>query len=138
MAEVTRTNGTIDVLTNNVQPGMAFLKIAISGLETGTTDAGGNDTAMAADRGAGKAVEKVLNAIQQDFNVVIAQVDRDQISVALQVTAGTDTWDGTNSETLAAHVEDLVQAVGNITSEDGSTTLSIGSATVTDNGFKLA
>ena len=138
MAEVTRTNGTIDVLTNNIQPGMAFLKIAISGLETGSTDAGGNDQDMAGDRNAGGAVEKVLNAIQADFNVVMAQVDRDQISVALQVTPGTDTWDGSNSEALAAHVEDLVQAVGNLTSADGSTTLSIGSATVTDNGFKLA
>lgn len=138
MAEVTRTNGTIDVLTNNIQEQVTFLKIAISGLEPGVSDAGGDDTAMAADRGAGKAVEKVLFAIQQQANILLAQVDTDQISVCIQVAAGTDTWDGTNSETLAAHIEDLVQAVGNITSEDGSTTIAIGSATVTDNGFKLA
>jgi len=138
MAEITRSNGVIPVLTNTIQGQVAFLKVAITGLETGETDAGGDDTAMAADRNADKAVDQVLRAIAQVGNIIVAQVDRDQISVAIQVAAGTDTWDGTNSETLAAHVEDLVQAVGNITSEDGSTTLAIGSATVTNPGFKLA
>ena len=47
--------------------------------------------------------------------------------VALGGNFGTDTWDGTNSETFAAHLEDLVQASGNLQSVDnGTATVSAG------------
>jgi hypothetical protein len=34
---------------------------------------------------------------------------------------GTDTYDGTNSETLAAHLEDVVQALGTVDGIDLAT-----------------
>ena len=47
--------------------------------------------------------------------------------VALGGNFGTDTWDGTNSETFAAHLEDLVQASGNLQSvNNASTTVTAG------------
>ena len=47
--------------------------------------------------------------------------------VALGGDFGTDTYDGTNSETFAAHLEDLVQASGNLQSvNNASTTVTAG------------
>tara|TARA_B110000503_G_C7097762_1_gene392404 strand:+ start:545 stop:913 length:369 start_codon:yes stop_codon:yes gene_type:complete len=36
------------------------------------------------------------------------------LKVLFEGTHGTDTYDGTNSETLAAHLEDVVQALTNV------------------------
>ena len=48
---------------------------------------------------------------------------------------GTDTYDGTNSETFAAHLEDLIQGLG---SSVGSNTIDLSSATITQGtGFPL-
>ena len=47
--------------------------------------------------------------------------------VALGGDFGTDYWDGTNNETFAAHLEDLVQASGNLQSvNNASSTVSAG------------
>jgi hypothetical protein len=42
--------------------------------------------------------------------------------VAIGGNFGTDRYDGTNSETFAAHLEDLVQASGNLQSVDNAST----------------
>jgi hypothetical protein len=42
--------------------------------------------------------------------------------VAIGGNFGTDTYDGTNSETFAAHLEDLVQASGNLQSVNNAST----------------
>jgi hypothetical protein len=42
--------------------------------------------------------------------------------VAIGGDFGTAKWDGTNSETFAAHLEDLVQASGNLQSVDNAST----------------
>mgnify|MGYP006089984377 FL=1 len=48
---------------------------------------------------------------------------------ALGADFGTDTYDGTNSETFAAHLEDLVQALGTLQGiNNGSTTVGAGIA----------
>ena len=47
--------------------------------------------------------------------------------VALGGNFGTDFWDGTNNETFAAHLQDLVRASGNLQSVDnGAATVAAG------------
>jgi len=139
MAEVTRVNGSIDVLTNNLQKPVEFYKIAITGLEPGVADAGGDDTAMAGDRGPDGAVEKVLRVLEKRSSILLMQVDTDQISVMIQGSDHSADYNGDGSETTyAAQLQADIRAVGDVTSEDGSTTIALSSATVTDNGFKLA
>ena len=53
------------------------------------------------------------------------------MSIAVEGDFGEDTYDGTNSETLAAHLEDVVQALGTV---DG---IGLGSATVTAKTYVL-
>ena len=139
MAEVTRANGLIDVLTNNLQKPVEFYKIAITGLEPGISDAAGDDTAMAGDRGPNGAVEKVMGAIQKRSNILLAQVDTDQLSVAVAYADHSADYNGDSSETTyAAQLQADIRAIGDVTSADGSTTIALSGATVTDNGFKLA
>lgn len=75
--------------------------------------------------GARSPVAVALEAIQQVCSIeVIGTVDNTggtgqglRIGVAaLGGNFGTDTYDGTNSETFAAHLEDLVQATSTATS----------------------
>jgi hypothetical protein len=56
------------------------------------------------------------------------------IDVYIEGDFGTDTYDGTNSETLAAHLEDLIQAIGT----NNKNAVDLSSATVTrGTGFPL-
>ena len=86
--------------------------------------------------GARSPVAVALEAIQQVCSIeVIGTVQADSSSNAGQLlrfavaaaggSFGTDTYDGTNSETFAAHLEDLVQAAGTHQS------VNLASATVT-------
>jgi hypothetical protein len=66
----------------------------------------------------GGAVEKALELIAgAGFNPVIIgtpfdlNATADAMHVALEGTFGTDTYDGTNAETVAAHLEDILTAV---------------------------
>ncbi len=52
-------------------------------------------------------VQNISSGAGRDLRVAVA---------ALGGNFGTDTWDGTNSETFAAHLEDLVQATSTATS----------------------
>ena len=81
-------------------------------------------------------VVAALDAIAQVCSIEIIgspQNSNTEISigiVALGGEFGTDYWDGTTSETFAAHLEDLVQASGNLQSvNNASTTVVAGVAT---------
>ena len=81
-------------------------------------------------------VVAALDAIAQVCSIEIIgspQNSNTEISigiVALGGEFGTDYWDGTTSETFAAHLEDLVQASGNLQSvNNASTTVTAGVAT---------
>lgn len=81
-------------------------------------------------------VVAALDAIAQVCSIEIIgspQNSNTEISigvVALGGNFGTDYWDGTNSETFAEHLEDLVQASGNLQSvNNASTTVVAGVAT---------
>jgi len=76
---------------------------------------------LAADGG----VDVIIKAIMNEglTPVAIGAVDNtggtgQGMKVLFEGTHGTDTYDGTNSETLAAHLEDVVQA---LTDTDGIT-----------------
>lgn len=67
---------------------------------------------------------EVIGTVQADSGSAAGQLLRIAVA-AIGGAYGTDTYDGTNSETLAAHLEDLVQAAGTHQS------VNLASATVT-------
>ena len=77
-----------------------------------------NSVDVSAKFGVNGAVEKACEVIQgAGFNIVMigtaqdSDATADGVRMALEGTYGTDTYDGTNSETVAAHLEDVLQAV---------------------------
>lgn len=81
-------------------------------------------------------VVAALDAIAQVCSIeIIGSPQNSNTEVSIGIVAlggnfGTDYWDGTNNETFAAHLEDLVQATGSYQSVDnGSTTVVAGVAT---------
>lgn len=79
----------------------------------------------------GGAVDVVMKAIQNEglTPLAIGAVDDtggtgQGLKIIFEGEHGTDTYDGSNSETLAAHLEDVVQALGTV---DG---VNLASATV--------
>ena len=74
-------------------------------------------------------VVAALDAVAQVCSIEIVgspQNSNTEISFGIAAIGGnfgTDYWDGTNSETFAAHLEDLVQASGNLQSVDNASTL---------------
>ena len=91
--------------------------------------------AVNAKLGPESAVAGAMNLIQNaGVNIVIIgplHSTNNNVSIAVEGEYGSDTYDGTNSETLAAHLEDVVQAGGTI---DG---VNLASATVTAKTFVL-
>jgi hypothetical protein len=85
--------------------------------------------------GPNSTVKQVFDAIMNaGVNIVIigpTHSTDNNISIAVEGEYGTDTYDGTNSETLAAHLEDVVQALGTVDS------IALASATVTAKTFVL-
>lgn len=67
---------------------------------------------------------EVIGTVQADSGANAGQLLRIAVA-AIGGAYGTDTYDGTNSETLAEHLEDLVRAAGTHQS------VNLGSATVT-------
>lgn len=63
-------------------------------------------------------VVAALDAVAQVCSVeIVGEPQNSNTEISFGIAAiggnfGTDTWDGTNSETFAAHLEDLVQASG--------------------------
>lgn len=85
--------------------------------------------------GPASAVAGAMDAIQgAGFNIVIIgplHSADNNISVCVEGDYGTDTYDGSNSETLAAHLEDVVIALGTVDS------VNLASATVTAKTYVL-
>ena len=93
--------------------------------------------------GAGGAVKEVLATIATmgvivGYSVLRADAGANAgqvMTVLIEGDFGTDTYDGSNSETFAAHLEDLIQAKTSI----GAGPVNLSSATVTAvAGFPLA
>lgn len=81
-------------------------------------------------------VVAALDAIAQVCSIEIVgspQNSNAEITIAVAAIGGnfgTDTYDGTNSETFAAHLQDLVRASGNLQGvNNASTTVAAGVAT---------
>lgn len=95
-----------------------------------------NAKLAATTAGARSPVVAALEAIQSVCSVeIMGTLQNSNTELSIGVAAiggdfGTDTWDGTNSETFAAHLEDLVQASGTHQSvNNASTTVTAGIAT---------
>lgn len=93
--------------------------------------------------GAGGAVKNVLATVATMATIVgysVLRADGDAnagqvMTVLVEGDFGTDRYDGTNSETLAAHLEDLIQAKTSV----GAGPVDLSSATVTAvAGFPMA
>lgn len=93
-------------------------------LDVDTTNANPRSpVAVALEAIAQVATIEVIGTVQADSSANAGQVLRIGVA-AVGGAYGTDTYDGTNSETFAAHLEDLVQACGTHQGVD------LGSATV--------
>ena len=96
----------------------------------------GFGAAVNAKTGPTSTIQTVLHAVMNE-NVTIlgnsALYDTNQsMALMIQDSKGTDTWDGSNSETFAAHLEDVIQALGTV---DG---VNLAGASVTAKTFVLA
>ena len=126
--------GHRDIARNGLTKALAAFDIdfAVNGTNFASTELG-----------AGGAVKAVLNIIATMGTIVgysALRADGDTnagqvMTVLIEGDFGTDTYDGTNSETFAAHLEDLIQAKTSI----GAGSVNLSSATVTAvTGFPLA
>jgi hypothetical protein len=80
------------------------------------------------------AVEAVFEAIQAQFNILghgPLHSTNANISLMIEGEYGADTYDGSNSESIAAHLEDVIIALGTVDS------INLASATVTAKTFVL-
>jgi hypothetical protein len=126
MASVTRTvPASFGLSTNFLGKTLAHLDI----------DFGAN---VSTKLGPTSAVASAMDAIQgAGFNIVIigplhaAGGADNNVSICVEGDFGTDTYDGSNSETLAVHLEDVVQALGTVDS------VNLGLATVTAKTYVL-
>jgi len=123
MAEVTRVNPA------TLELGVEFGSAPLSYMDI---DFGAD---ISGKLGPTSAVKTVLEAIANaGFNIVIlgpSHSSDNNISIAIEGNYPTHEYDGTNSETLAVHLEDVIQALGTV---DG---VALGSATVTAKTFVL-
>jgi len=128
MAEQIKKNEKVVIPHFKNGPTLQFFTITFPGAvnaKLGATTAGVRSPVVAA-----------LDAIAQVCSIEIIgspQNSNTEISigiVALGGEFGTDYWDGTTSESFAAHLEDLVQASGNLQSvNNASTTVAAGVTT---------
>ena len=80
------------------------------------------------------AVETVFEAIQSQFTILghgALHSTNVNMSIMIEGEYGSDKYDGTNSESLAAHLEDVIIALGTVDSID------LTAATVTAKTFVL-
>ena len=125
--------GHRDIARNGLTKALAAFDIdfAVNGTNFASTELG-----------AAGAVKAVLNRVATMGTIVGHSALRSDGSNAGQVMTvliegdfGTDTYDGSNSETFAAHLEDLIQALTSV----GAGSVNLSSATVTAvAGFPLA
>ena len=92
--------------------------------------------AVNAKTGPSSTIQTVIHAILNENLSILgmsALYDTNQtIAFMVDGEKGTDTYDGSNSETLAAHLEDVIQALGTV---DG---VNLASASCTAKTFVLA
>ena len=126
MAEVERVNPTIDATR-----GRAFLGGTVNAFEV---NAG---VALTNEMDGPGAFQQMLQALSSQYTITGHSALRggDAVfTILIEGEFGTDTYDGTNSETLAEHLEDLVQALGSI----GNGPVSMAGATVAPvDGFPM-
>lgn len=110
---------------------MYTIDFAVNATNFGSTEMGPNES-----------VDVVLQTIatmativgHSDFRADSGANAGQLMDVYIEGDFPTDTYDGTNSETLAAHLEDLIQAIGT----NNKNSINLGSATVTrGTGFPL-
>jgi|TARA_R110002167_G_C12356825_1_gene622795 hypothetical protein len=80
-------------------------------------------------------IQAVHNAIQNEFNILGfgALTDTNTVqAIMIEGEYGTDSYDGTNAESLAVHLEDVIIALGTVDS------INLASATVAAKAFALA
>lgn len=106
MPTLTRVNPTV-VATNFSTQGkpLTFVKIDFG-------------ASVAAKTGPDSAIETVLREVAKTATIAIVGelVSSQYLSIAVEGTFGTDTYDGTNSETFAADLEDRIQALATVDS----------------------
>lgn len=133
MASVTKSNPTL------ANTSRSFLGKTLMGF---TIDFAVNATDFSStEMGASGAVQAVLNVVAQTATIVGHSELRSDGSnpgqvfdVYIEGEFGTDTYDGSNSETFAADLEDRIQALTSI----GAGSVNLSSATVTAlTGFPL-
>lgn len=116
MATLTKKNETVVAPFYKNGVTLQFFNIDfgadVSGmLDTDLTNANPRSpVAVALEAIAQVATIEVIGTVQNNGNG--AGNDLRIAVAAIGGAYGTDTWDGTNSETFAAHLEDLVQAAG--------------------------
>ena len=84
--------------------------------------------------GPASAIQTVLESIQTQFNILghgALHSTGQNLSMMIEGEYGADKYDGTNSEALAAHLEDVIIALGTV---DG---VNLALATVTAKTFVL-
>lgn len=111
MAVQTKVNPIMDATRGRTFTGATLncftIDLAVNATNFASTEMGPNG-----------AVQEVLQVITGQFTVVGMSALRADgggnagqiFDVLIEQEYGTDTYDGTNSETLAAHLEDLIQA----------------------------
>ena len=125
--------GHRDIARNGLTKALAAFDIdlAVNGTNFASTELGANG-----------AVKAVLNRVATMGTIVGYSALRTDganagqvMTVLIEGDFGTDTYDGTNSETFAAHLEDLIQALTSV----GAGSVNLSSSTVTAvTGFPLA
>jgi hypothetical protein len=125
MATLIKKNEAVAIPHFKNGPTLQFFTITFPGAvnaKLGATAAGVRSPVVAA-----------LDAIAQVCSIeIIGSLKNSNTELTVGVVAiggdfGTATWDGTNSETFAAHLEDLVQASGNLQSiNNASSTVTAG------------
>jgi hypothetical protein len=123
MATTTKVNPVIDATRGRTFTGAT--------LNCFTVDIVAATNLATANMGPDGAFQAIITALSRSATVVGVSAlrtngsgDGRMFDVLVEGEFGTDTYDGTNSETFAVHLEDVVQALGTVNS------VSLASATV--------
>jgi hypothetical protein len=116
MAELTKVNPIMSATRGRAFTGKTLNKFTVDVVENSTNLA-------TANMGPGGAFQAILQVISTMGTIVGHSAlrsdgsnDGQVFDVLIEGEFGTDTYDGTNSETFAAHLEDLVQGLGTVNS----------------------
>ena len=126
-----KTAGTTDFTTLGAADSVAGTVFVATG--AGTGGAGVGTATVAAKTGPNSVLAKVHELIQGNgFNIIGFGAMTNTATVQplmIEGDYGTDKYDGTNSETLAAHIEDLIIGLGNDVDEVDCTAVTVAAKT---------